>query len=389
MDKDNNSSNVQNTQNNVPTQNAAPEMPALNQNQTAQPNVDMNNVKSVFEDMNVSTQATEAPMMNNAPINQTQEPSVPQTPQVEIPDDSVNVGSTTIGTIKPDKQKSPISMLVLFGVLLCFILFMPEVLNFVNEKFGTNFDTHTGVKVNEEQVVDQEEEQRVQMYDLDEKTVITVDKISFQSFTKTISDNEYKLSLEAKNSGTQPYEFKKKVYLDFFDANSTFVGRAYLEDVKSITGGITNNYVVAIDKEIYDKAKKVELIQRTTVDYPEVTLVSNQLTCTNSKFNIVYTFSESQRLSTIRDVFTYTNIGDIVADSDAQISYKSKISNLDDLDGVTGVLKETDTGFMTTIYIDYKSADYSKLSSDTNYYEKDTYAKIIKFEMSAKGYNCR
>ena len=396
MDKDNNnSSNLQETLNSVPTPSAPAEMPAKNNDANAQVNnTDMSNVKSVFEDMNVSTQAAEnnakPQNMDNAPIAPTaqapqQQPSV----QIEIPDDNVNLGATTIGTIKPDKQKSPIAMLVLFGVLLSFILFMPEVLNYVNEKFGTNFDPHTGVVVNDEPIEDDEEDQKVVMYDLNDNTVITLDKITFQTFVKSIEDNEYKISFTAKNTGTQLYEFKKKVYLDFFDSSSTFIGRAYVENLEKLTGGASNNYKVVINKDIYDKAKKMELILRSDSDYPEVELVANQLTCTNEKYNIVYSFNSNKRLESIKDVYTYTNIGDVVVDSNNEISYNSKIKNLNELQGVTAVFKETDTGFMTTIYVDYSSANYEQLSSDKNYYKKDSYARVVKFEMSAKGYNCR
>ena len=73
MDKDNNnSSNLQDAFNNVPTENAN-ELPALNKDAQANP-VDVNNVKSVFEDMNVSTQAaggaTKPENMENAPVQQ-------------------------------------------------------------------------------------------------------------------------------------------------------------------------------------------------------------------------------------------------------------------------------------------------------------------------------
>ena len=349
---------------------------------------------SAFDDMAVSTPAVEGAKkpetMANAPITEEPKPvePTPVVPNVEAPKSEFTLNAQTIGTVKPDKQKSPIAMIVLFGILLAFMIFMPEVLNYVNKTFGTNLQTHSGVKVPE--VVEQEEKpQEITMYDLNDDTVITLDKISFQTFVKSIEDTDYKLSFTIKNSGTQLYSFSKKLYFEFYDNSKTFIGRSYLENVKDITVGVSNHYQVDINKEIYDKASKFELVQRTDDDYPVVELTSNLLTCTNSKYNIVYSFDTNQRLSSIKDMYTYTKPDDIVAYSTDLVSYKAKIDNLDRLDGVTAVLAENETGFITTIAIDYKQADYSKLSSDTKYYQKDTYARIIKFEMSAKGYNCR
>ncbi len=344
--------------------------------------------------MAVSTPAVEdakkPETMANAPIVEEPKPvePTPVVPNVEEPKSEFTLNAQTIGTVKPDKQKSPIAMIVLFGILLAFMIFMPEVLNYVNKTFGTNLQTHSGVKIPE--VVDQEDKpQEITMYDLNDDTVITLDKISFQTFVKSIEDTDYKLSFTIKNSGTQLYSFSKKLYFEFYDNSKTFLGRSYLENVKDVTGGVSNHYQVDINKDIYDKATKIELVQRTDDDYPAVELTSNLLTCTNSKYNIVYSFDTNQRLSSIKDMYTYTKPDDIVAYSTDLVSYKAKIDNLDRLDGVTAVLAENETGFITTIAIDYKQADYSQLSSDTKYYQKDTYARIIKFEMSAKGYNCR
>ena len=389
MDKDNNNpTNLEGMINDLPevkteilTQASSTELPKTASN-------DLPQIKSAFDEMSATTQVVEnvnkPESLENAPVI-----PKPKEEKVSVPQsDDYNLNAQTIGTVQPDKQKSPIAMLVLFGFLVSFMVFMPEVLNFVNKTFGTNLETHTGVNIPD--VVDQETEtQKVTMFDFNDDTVITLDKISFQSFVKSIEDEDYKLSFTIKNSGTQLYDFKKKLYFEFYNESSTFIGRAYLENVKEITGGITNNYKVTINQQIYDSAKKIELVQRTDDDYPSVELVSNQLTCTNNKYNLVYTFDSNQRLTYIKDMYTYIKPDDVVAYSTDLISYKSKIDNLDRKDGVTAVLAENETGFVTTIAIDYAQANYNELSSDTNYYKKETYARVIKFEMSAKGYTCR
>ena len=317
-------------------------------------------------------------------------PQTKEEPQSQIPTniDTTQSDAKTIGTIKPDKQKSPITMLVLFGLLILFILFMPTVLSSINKYFGTNLNVNPISSTENTEEETKEVKQDITMYPLNSDTVIFIDKIEFGNFTKD-NTNGYKLSFYIKNTGSVLYSFEKKLYLEYYNDDNTFVGRSYLENVKDITGGVTNNYTVVIDSDIYNKGTKVEVIQRTDDDYPNVTLTDNQLTCTNENDNLVYTFDNSLKLTNIKDMYTYNKGSDLVLYNNDLLTYKTRIANLDLLDGVTAILSETDNGFITTVAIDYQSADYSKISSNTNYYIKDTYARVISFEMNAKGYTCR
>jgi len=354
-------------------------------------------IPTVKEEKDVQNQASDE--SKNSDIQIIDEESKVELPQTKNGDEPSNLpkieatasDSKTIGTIKPDKQKSPIAMLVLFGVLILFIVFMPTAISLFNKYFGTDLNVDslnnpTSTNVPEQQP--NQEKQEIKMYPLKEDTVISIDKIDFGGFKK-LNDEDYKISFYIKNNGTVLYKFEKKIYLEFYDDNNTFVGRSYIESVKEVTGGITNNYTIDTNNDINTNATKVEVVQRTEDDYPAINLVNKQLTCTNETTNIVYTFDDSSKLTYIKDMYTYTKDDDTLKYNNDLISYKAKVSRLDIIEGVTAVLTETDSGFITTTAIDYQSADYSKVSSNTNYYIKDTYAKTISFEMNAKGFTCR
>ena len=299
----------------------------------------------------------------------------------------VQNNAQTIGTIKPDKQKSPIAMLVLFSSLVFFILFMPTAIDLFNKYFGTNIKLDPGLNVQEEEKKKPEPSQTVNTYPLSESTVIAVDKVEFTNFKKDNTDGYY-LTFNLKNNGSTMYSFEKKLYLDYYDNNNTLVGRSYLDKIKEVSGGLNLDYKVVINNSIYTNATKVELVQRTNDDYPVITLVNGQLTCTNETNSLIYKFDGNERLTNIRDTETYIKGDDDFKFASDKIDYSSRISILNAIDGVTAILTDTDTGFITVVDIDYKSADYSKLSTNNNYYVKDTYARIISFEMNAKGYNC-
>lgn len=318
----------------------------------------------------------------------TQDINLPKTnEEVKIENVKSDVAQT-IGTVKQDKQKSPIAMITLFGILALFVVFMPTILNFVNQTFGTNLETHSGANLPYEQNEDEEDNnQKNVLYDLKEDTVISIDKIDFSKFVKG-EDGGYNLVFYVKNNGTTMYSFDKKVFLEFYDNDNTFIGRSYLENVKDISGGVDNKYVVDLSADVYNKAAKVEVVLRTTDDYPAVEIKDNQITCSNSNDTIVYSF-DNNRLTTIRDMYTYTKGVDLEEYNNDLLSYKSRMDSLNKYDGITAVITESDSGFITSILIDYQNADYANISSNKNYYVKDTYARVISFEMSAKNYTCR
>ena len=305
-----------------------------------------------------------------------------------IVENSTINNAQTIGTIKPDKQKSPFAMLFLFAILVLFIMFMPTAVSLFNKYFGTNFETNPGDTRLEQPIQEPDPAQEVTMYPLSESTIIAIDKVELKNFKKD-NTSGYKLSFIINNTGSTEYQFNKKLYLDYYDDSNTFIGRTYLETVKMVGAGISSDYVVDINSTIYNDATKIEAVLRTTDDYPNITLTDGQLICTNDKENIVYTFDNNSRLTYTKDMFTYIKNDNVMEYSNDLLSYKTRMSSLDALNGVTAILTETDNGFITSIAIDYSAVDYSQISSNTNYYVKDTYARIISFEMNAKGYNCK
>lgn len=359
---------------------ATGEIPTVNNNATIEEKKDDSSIQ--IDDIQIVDDdgSVELPQQKQSDVTA----SVPQN---VIENANIN-NVQTIGTVKPDKQKSPIAMLLLFVILVLFILFMPTAVSLFNKYFGTNFETNPGDSKLEAPIVEPEPAQKVTMYPLSESTVIAIDKVELNNFKKD-NTSGYKLSFIIKNTGATEYEFDKKLYLDYYNESNTFIGRTYLETVKKVGAGTSSDFVVNINSTIFNDATKVEAILRTNDDYPNITLTDKQLTCTNEKENIVYTFDDNSRLLYIKDMFTYVKNDNAMDYSNDLLTYKSKISSLDALNGVTAILTETDNGFITSIAIDYSAADYSQLSSNTNYYVKDTYARIISFEMNAKGYNCK
>ena len=359
----------------TPVSNVAPEVaPQQNAEQVSQPNV--------------------AP----APVQQVQQTPAPA--QVVQQASNINDNSTTIGTIKPDKQKSPVTMLVLFVLLLGFLMFMPQAVSFINDHFGTVLSVFEGGDEIQSSTSDsgsnnngngetgnQGEKLHTDLYDLVATTKIPFDKLEFTGFTKTDTDGN-KISFTIRNTGMAPYTTIKKLFLDYYNDSNTFIGRSYIESFKEISGGATSEFNVDVDNNIYQKATKLEVVLKSEDEYDEVTLNNNTLTCVKGGQTLTYGFTDN-KLDALKDVYVYTKTGDNVKYNLDLITAKSKNDNLDLIPGVTGVFTENENGYVSSVTVNYSVVDYSQISSDTNYYIKGTDPKVISFEMNAKGYTCR
>ncbi len=330
-------------------------------------------IQEKYEDIKPITQVGETNNQNN---NDIQEP--------------IQNDSQTIGTIQQEKQKNPIAIIILFVVLGVFLLFMPYIIDLTNKLLGTNIDSHNGenLEIKEKDKKDENEQTNSSgIQQISKELTINIDKIEYSNFEKTDNNNKT-LKFIIKNTSNNSYKFNKKVYFDFYNDQKTFINRVYLVNLKEISGGVSNNYEVNIGDDIFNNATNIQVVLRTDDDYPNISLTNNQLACSNLEGTLIYTFNEN-KLVNIKDTYTYKKGSDLVKYNEDLLSYSSRINNLNNQDGVTAVLTETDNGFITNISIDYENADYTKLSSNSNYYIKDTESKVISFEMNAKGYICR
>lgn len=340
--------------------------------------------------------------LGNKPIEQ------PKEETIEVVEDQikpVNDNSQVIGTIKPDKQKSPVAMLVLFGILIGFIIFMPEAVKKFNEYFGTDFSIQDGVYIqetNDNNVVNSNSNtntntnintntntsSNLKLYDLSETLTINVDKLVLSDFKK-INDpvtNNYYINISIKNTDSAVYTFTNKLYIDFYNKDGVFIDRILIDN-KEIPASSVVQFRSVILKDIFDNGIKVEALFRSGDDYPKATLTNNTLTCTKDNRTILFNFKDN-KLTGITDTTNYYKLTDLAEYTNLLMNSKNIISNMDMIDGVNAVLTENENGFMTRISVNYNTANYDTLTYKEDYYKKDTLDSEINFELKAKNYTC-
>src|SRR5574344_1234464 len=266
-------------------------------------------------------------------------------------------------------------MLVLFGLLVIFIIFMPQIIELANKFLGTNLEANAGVSVetinktttntsNTTNEVDNT------LYDFSDSLIIKIDNFELSNFKKSKENNNYMMTFDIKNNSSSDYTFTKKLYIDFYNSTKTFISRTLWDNSDILASNSTTSAKINITSDDYEIGYKLAVVFRSSDD------------------KILYYF-DSNKLIKINETLSYVKGDDPIVYSNDLMNYKQIVSKLDALDGVESALTETTTGFIISIVIDYNSASYSALSYKTNIYDKNTLAKVINFEMGAKYYTCK
>ena len=339
--------------------------------------------------------------MNQSNLNQN-EPKVetknitPQTTnEIELPKFASEEKS--IGTLKKDTQKSPVAMLILFGILIAVIYFIPIVTPYFSDildKLGisNNSEIYDGIqntdttKDNTDTKDDtQKEPPKKKTYTLAATETATLDKIEYTAFQKLQEDTYYYLSYTITNKSTSTYSFTThKIFLEFYDDAKTYLG-SILVNTPSLNANSTVSLKSLANQSIYTSATTFQIVEKQSDEYPNANLINNTLTCTLNNRVLTYTFYNN-KLTKIVDTDTYSDTSTNYTNT--YIDAQTKVNTLNRVTGVNAIFVPETNKFKTNITIDYNIVNSNLTPNDTLYYVKDTSANTIKYELDALGYTC-
>ncbi len=339
--------------------------------------------------------------MNQSNLNQN-EPRpeakniTPQTTnEIELPKFASEEKS--IGTLKKDTQKSPVAMLILFGILIAVIYFIPIVTPYFSDildKLGisNNSEIYDGIqntdttKDNTDTKDDtQKEPPKKKTYTLATTETATLDKIEYTAFQKLQEDTYYYLSYTITNKSTSTYSFTThKIFLEFYDDAKTYLG-SILVNTPSLNANSTVSVKSLVNQSIYTSATTFQIVEKQADEYPDANLINNTLTCTLNNRILTYTFYNN-KLTKIVDTDTYSDTSTNYTNT--YIDAQTKVNTLNRVTGVNAIFVPETNKFTTNITIDYNIVNSNLTTNDTLYYVKDTSANTIKYELDALGYTC-
>ncbi len=331
----------------------------------------------------------------NEPRPETQNVTPKTTNEIELPKFASEEKS--IGTLKKDTQKSPVAMLILFGILIAVIYFIPIVTPYFSDildKLGisNNSEIYDGIpdtdttKDNTDTKDDtQKEPPKKKTYTLAATETATLDKIEYTAFQKEQDGAYYYINYTVTNKSTSTYSFTThKIFLEFYDDAKTYLGSA-LVNTPSLNANSTVSVKSLVNQSIYTSATTFQIVEKQADEYPDANLINNTLTCTLNNRILTYTFYNN-KLTKIVDTDTYSDTSTNYTNT--YIDAQTKVNTLNRVTGVNAIFVPETNKFTTNITIDYNIVNSNLTTNDTLYYVKDTSANTIKYELDALGYTC-
>lgn len=304
--------------------------------------------------------------------------------KVTISEEELSI--TKIGELETTEQ-SPLFVLILFGVILVFIFFLPTIVNLIkapNEK--PDYSLLEKPQENNQEEEPREEPKNSYYQYNDTLSIDLEEKIKINEFALVGNT----LSFKVTNANETRFSFQKDNYfLELYSEEDTLLERIYLGDATvSRETDMVLQFALNSNTALY--MKKLSFAKKEIADYPNVTLEKNEneeevLICTKDKETLTYKF-QKDKLFSISHVVNYSST---ISNYESILNtWQTNSEKLNNMTGITSIFVDAGTGFVVNTTIDTKTAKLNEVEN-TSYYPNETLAKVVSFEMEARGFSCK
>lgn len=299
--------------------------------------------------------------------------------------DESDLAVTKIGEM-PNENKSPIFVILVFGILIAFIIFLPDIVSYLSEG---NIPFINGPSVIEEENTPEDvNEKELIYYNLDSSSFIQLEE-GINISNLEVENN--KLSFVISNNNESKFYFSKRNYfIELYSEDKTLLERIILTK-DSISNDSSKDYNYSILSNTAINAKMIVFVEKQVEDYPLVTLSTNEereevLTCIREDETITYKFKE-EKLEVILDVLNYIRSDNDIEYLNDVMNWQNRVSSYNNINGITSSFISNDNGFVVNTMLNLANVKTSAIDNDY-YYEYKTPAKVVNFEMEARGFSC-
>lgn len=271
-----------------------------------------------------------------------------------------------------EKKASPLFLIIVFGILLAFLYYLPEINQYVEQKRGNDYSNNVPfVPSDNEEKFEQNDSGKE--YDFSEDASIVMNEITFSDF-KLVNDS---LSFVAKNNSSKMIDIGQYGYYIYLkDSDGNINDAIKLDDIvvleESEKDLVFNIESISVSKIFIDVFKE-EYIN-------EITLVDNTLTCTSEDETYIYSFENDVLVNEIYIYQTYDASDSLI------YKYQKRKEKYEVYDGVE-ISFDDDNNLYYQVNVDVNIADTTKLN-DENIFDKTYKPKVINFKLKEKGYSC-
>ncbi len=310
----------------------------------------------------------------------------------------VELTPTTIGKIDANENSFG-GVIALFATLIIIIFVLPYVVNFINSFQNNEAPTVITPPV-------EEPSQKPEEPEIPEEPEVKEDFLNANApVSKTISGFRYDIEVNSSTnnvkvlvtnvSGSAKTLINTPMYIELYTSDKTLLDRILITK-EEIASDTTKEYSYSFKDNTGTNASPTYLTinSKSINDYPAITLKTEDinnfpfLTCIKGDETLVYTFQNDNDY-----LLTKINYQLRVSKNDETTlnTYEAKTASYKSIKGVDADIVPKTTGFTFEATIDLGSVNISerqKILDNKAFYEKDTFAKTIYFELSSSGYNC-
>ncbi len=291
---------------------------------------------------------------------------------------------TKVGEMS-NANKSPIFLFFVFGIFIAFVFFLPDIMEYISNK-GIPFLITTTTNEEEENPENDVNNELV-YYDISPELVVNLeDGIVADKFE--LKNNLLTFTITNRLS-SRFYFSKRNYFIELYNGENTLLERIILTK-QALASEERLNVSYELLASTAESAKKIVFVEKQIEDYPNIELTKNEaseevLTCKKDFETLTYTFKE-QKLQEITDSVNQTNMADPGYQENFH-KWQENVNNYSKINGINASIFSNESGFMVNIIIDLKNINESSLNNPY-YYSYNTLAKVIDFEMKARGFQC-
>ena len=297
-----------------------------------------------------------------------------------------------LGKVKKGGSGKPIVVIIIFLFVGGIVFLLPTILNYFGDysiidlvkngelvDFINNHDTYMNGSISLKKDKNTTTTAIVKSY-INSKTILNANKFSLSDFSLSKEKISFKITVDEETNLNNDY------YYLILTKNSNILGIIRIDGIIKDTKTINYTFKTRLETTIEIEA----IIKKyNDLDYPTFTLSSDEsglasLYCKDNTNSYEYVF-DNNKLIRIKETYVYKDNGNN-SDYLNEFSKYTNISNEVNRSGNTSSLVEDNYGFTFNIDVDLTTYD-KKINN--NYYSYNTNSNKIKFDMDAKGYDCK
>jgi len=294
---------------------------------------------------------------------------------------------TAIGIFE-SKKKSAIGTVVILGIFILAVIFLPDISEYVNKYINQTPGTTPKPTTPNNKPNTPPKDNDDNFTAFVDNLKITNDDITISNFV--IDEVNLTISYDVTNNLNNSENMEAlNYYLEIYNTEQTLIERVKLANEITLSNGAFTTFKRNITTESATTIGFIAIIKKTINDYPLVELTNNEggigsMVCSNAHEKVTYKFNE-EKLKEVTHEASYLN-----TETNYQALYeanKLKANNYNSKLGIASTFFEHENGYNITTIVNLNEIDRTYIFNADSF-KIDTEPKVVKFEMEAQGFKC-